>query len=157
MRIRLFQPADLQALYEIDQACFPPGVSYTKGELSRFISKRGARTWVAEEGAEIVGFLVVGRASQEVGHIVTIDVVSEWRRQGVGGALMNEAEHWAREQGIKMLYLETAEDNLAAQGFYATRDYIKLEKIDHYYSDGNAAWVMGKSLKPERRRVNSEQ
>ncbi len=95
---------------------------------------------------EIVAFLILGREAQQVGHIVTIDVVAGARRKGVGRMLMDVAEGWARGEGFKMLYLETAEDNLVAQRFYEARDYFKLEKIDGYYHDGAAAWVMAKRL-----------
>ena len=150
MRIRGYHPEDLDTLFEIDQACFPSGVAYSKRGISHFTSQRGAMTWVAEDGKEIVGFLIAEHDARAIGHIVTIDVVLSWRRKGVGRALMDEVDRWASAQGLKMLYLETAEDNLTAQRFYEARDYIKLEKIEGYYGDGGAAWVMGKRLKPTR-------
>jgi len=150
MQIRTYRPSDLQTLYEIDQACFPPGVSYSKREIWHFINRRGSRTWIAQEGNEIAGFLIASRESKEVGHIVTIDVVEGWRRRGVGGALMDAAEAWAAEEGLRVLFLETAEENIAAQRFYAARNYVKLEKIENYYGDGTAAWVMGKTVKSGR-------
>ena len=147
MRIRRYKPSDLLTLYEIDQACFPPGISYSKSEISRFILQRGSRTWVAEDGEETVGFLIAGRASKDVGHIVTIDVLAGWRRRGVGRELMDAVEAWAAEQGLRMLYLETAEDNLAAQRFYRRRNYAKIDVIERYYSVGKAAWVMAKMIR----------
>jgi len=146
MQLRPFQPADLQVLYEIDQACFPPGVSYTRAELARFIGRRTAKTWVAQEGETIIGFLVGNREGGQVWHIVTIDVRQRWRRRGVGKALMDAAEDWAAAQGIKMVCLETAEDNLGAQAFYARRGYVKRARLERYYEDGTAAWVMAKRL-----------
>jgi ribosomal-protein-alanine N-acetyltransferase len=150
MHIRAYRPSDLQTLYEIDQACFPPGVSYSKSEISRFIARRGSQAWIAEAANEILGFLIAGRESKEAGHIVTVDVVAGWRRRGVGCALMDAAENWALEQGLQILYLETAEDNVAAQRFYEARDYVRLERIERYYADGAAAWVMAKTMKSER-------
>jgi len=147
MRIRRYKPSDLPTLCEIDQACFPPGISYSKSEISRFISHRGSRTWVTEDGEETVGFLIAGRAAKDVGHIVTIDVLAGWRRRGVGRELMDAVEAWAVEQGLRMLYLETAEDNLAAQRFYRRRNYSKIDEIKRYYSDGKAAWVMAKMIR----------
>lgn len=146
MQLRAFRPTDLQVLYEIDQSCFPPGISYSREELARFIVHRHARTWLADEKGEIIGFLIAHRRSHLVGHIVTIDVVGQWRRRGVGKVLMDAAEEWARQQGLQAIALETAEDNLAAQRFYAGRGYKKREKLDGYYADGTAAWVMIKWL-----------
>ena len=147
MVLRLFKPSDLQALYKIDRACFPPGVSYSSRELARFISNRNSRTWVAEEGDEIVGFLIEGQEPQKVGHIITVDVVETRRRAGVGTALMDAAEGWARRKGLKLIYLETAVDNRAAQIFYTARGYAKVDEVPNYYSNGGTAWVMVKWLK----------
>ena len=81
MHLRAFRSDDLETLYKIDQACFAPRISYPREELSRFISQRGSRTWVAEECGEIAGFLIAERQAQKVTHIVTIDVVDRWRRR----------------------------------------------------------------------------
>jgi ribosomal protein S18 acetylase RimI-like enzyme len=101
---------------------------------------------VAESDNETVGFLIVCLESKEIAHIVTIDVIDAWRRKGVGGALMDIAEEWARNRRLSLFYLETGEDNVAAHKFYKERGYAKVERVDGYYSDGTAAWVMAKSL-----------
>jgi ribosomal-protein-alanine N-acetyltransferase len=147
MRIRDFQPADLPTLSKIDQACFPPGISYSREELVGFIAHRSARTWVAEDKGSIVGFLVAYREPVRVGHIITIDVQEVSRRKGTGTQLMNVAENWARNARLQIIYLETAEDNLAAQSFYEARGFHKVDKVERYYSNGQAAWVMVKHLK----------
>jgi len=113
----------------------------------RFITHRTSKTWVAQEGDAIIGFLVANREPGQVGHIVTIDVVEQWRRRGVGRALMDAAEDWAERQSLKLVYLETAEDNLAAQAFYEARGYAKVEKLERYYANGTAAWLMVKWTK----------
>lgn len=146
MEILPFKTADLETLYKIDQECFPPGISYSREELTRFIRHRLAKTWVAHSENEIVGFLVLGREPQKVGHIVTIDVVEGRRGTGVGKALMKTAEDWAQFQGLGILYLETADDNRVAQKFYIAHGYNKVEEIPNYYPNHSTAWVMVKWL-----------
>ena len=149
MQLRRFQPSDLQRLYKIDQSCFAPGISYSKRELEGFIHHRDSKTWVAEEGKEIVGFLIADRhPTMLLGHIITLDVVEAWRRRGVGSALMDAVEEWARKRRFISISLETAEDNLTAQAFYERRGYVKYDKLERYYSDGAAAWTMVKWLVP---------
>jgi ribosomal-protein-alanine N-acetyltransferase len=145
--IRDFQPSDLPTLSKIDQQCFPPGISYSKEELAAYIAHRSARTWVAEDGDSIVGFVVANREPPRVGHIITIDVLEGCRRRGTGTELMNVAEQWAHKAKLQIIYLETAEANLAAQSFYEARGYRKVELVNRYYSDGQSAWVMVKKLK----------
>ncbi len=147
MILRFFKPADLAALHKIDAACFPRGVSYSLEELQAFIRHRYSKTWVAEENGEIIGFLVAQCVAGEALHIVTIDVKEGWRRRGVGAALMNAAEEWGNRQSLKLVSLETAEDNQGAQAFYKKRGYIRLNRVERYYANGAAAWVMGKWLR----------
>ena len=146
MILRSYRPADLQTLYEIDQECFVPGISYTHDELRAFIGHRHSQTWVAEEAGAIVGFLIANREPRKILHIITIDVVKAARRRGVGSLLMDAAEQWAHDQGLRLIGLETAQDNLAAQRFYQARGYRKVDEIPHYYADGTDAWVMVKEL-----------
>jgi [ribosomal protein S18]-alanine N-acetyltransferase len=146
MLLRPFRPNDLQTLYEIDQACFVPGISYTRNELTSFISHRHSQTWVAEEGGEITGFLIAHPQPRKILHIITIDVREAWRRRRVGSLLMDAAEQWARDRDLRLIGLETARDNLVAQRFYAARGYRKVDEIEHYYADGKSAWVMVKEL-----------
>lgn len=146
MQLRPFRTDDLQTLYEIDQACFIPGISYSWEELTGFIRHRHSLTWVAEDEGNIAGFLIAQTETRKILHIVTIDVVEASRRRGVGSLLMDAAEQWAIQNNLRMIGLETAEDNLAAQKFYAKRGYVKVDEIEEYYGDGTTAWVMVKQL-----------
>lgn len=147
MLLRDFQPADLETLHRIDQGCFPPGVSYSAEELKAFISHRNSKTWVAEDDREIIGFLIGQKMRDGTMHVITIDVAEGWRRRGVGAALMDAAEEWGRARGLTLVSLETAEDNHPAQAFYKKRGYLKLGRVEDYYANGAAAWVMGKRLR----------
>jgi ribosomal-protein-alanine N-acetyltransferase len=155
MLIRSYRRSDLDTLHQIDQACFPPGVSYSRVELANFIDHRRSQAWIAEEEGAIVGFLVADGQPQRVGHIITIDVVAEWRRRGVGTLLMDAAEDWAQARRLRLIYLETSERNAPAQRFYTQRGYEKLKLIERYYGNGDAAWVMVKWL--EERQVASRE
>src|SRR5271157_5334446 len=130
MQFRAFRTDDLETLYKIDQACFAPGISYPREELRKYIRQRGSRTWIAEESGEIAGFLIAERLAQKVAHIVTIDVVDRWRRRRVGSLLMDAAEQWAFEQKLLLVYLEAAENNTPAQGFYEARGYKKVDRLE---------------------------
>jgi [ribosomal protein S18]-alanine N-acetyltransferase len=47
-RLRDYRAADFERLWQIDQLCFPQGISYTQMELSGFVTRRNAVTLVAE-------------------------------------------------------------------------------------------------------------
>ena len=102
---------------------------------------------MAEERGETAGFLIADRQAGKAGHIITIDVPERWRRRRVGSLLMDAVEHWAWQQKLLLIYLETQEGNTAAHRFYEARGYRKVNRVENYYSDGTDAWVMLKWLK----------
>ena len=46
--IRDYRPDDFERLWEIDQVCFPPGISYSRSELGIYVSRRNAFTLIAQ-------------------------------------------------------------------------------------------------------------
>ena len=55
------------------------------------------------------------------------------RRLGVATALMNCAEHFARQTGAERLTLATARDNAVAQAFYRKLGYVSEEHFVYYH------------------------
>ena len=145
--LRPARASDLEALYQLDQICFEPGVAYSRAQLAAYFRRAGTRGWVAEAGSELAGFVLASCDRRGRGHIITLDVAPSWRRRALGSVLMDRAENWVRQQGGEAIYLETAENNLGAQAFYLRRGYEKLRRIDDYYGPGRAAWLMGKNLR----------
>ena len=147
MRLRSYRPSDLEILHQIDRACFPAAVAYSRTELASYIDHPKSQTWVAEEDGQISGFLVADRQSRWMAHVITLDVIAEWRRRGVGTLLMDAAQAWAIRAGLNLMYLETSEKNISAHQFYMQRGYDTYREIPRYYGNGVAAWVMVKYLR----------
>jgi len=144
--IRDFNPEDFETLWRIDQACFPPGISYSRQELKTYLRSRGAFTLVAEDGkGQAAGFIVAHGAS--VGHIITIDVMSAARRSGLGSQLLREAEKRLHAAGSVVVGLETAVDNVGALAFYKRHGYSVVGTWPRYYSNGVDALMLEKRLK----------
>ena len=152
-RVRTYRASDLDALYQLDQICFSPGVAYSRAEIAGYLRRLDSKAWIAESaaesGGEIAGFVIASCDRRRQGHIITLDVPPAWRRRAVGSMLMETAESWVRQKGGTAVFLETAEDNLTAQAFYLQRGYTRLVRIEDYYGKGEAAWSMGKRLDKE--------
>ena len=71
----------------------------------------------------ILGF-VVAEIRRKSGHIITIDVVAEARRAGVGSALLRAAEDQLLRAGARAVALETPVNNAAAIRFYKQKGYF---------------------------------
>ena len=146
-RLREFQPADFDPLYEIDQQCFPPGISYSRRELAYYMKLSGVFTRLAEtetKTSEIAGFIVAQKHPKGFGHIITIDTLPKFRRHGLGTTLMNDAEGRLRASGCHAVVLETAVDNLSAIAFYKRLGYFVLKTIPRYYQGRLDALMMVK-------------
>jgi [ribosomal protein S18]-alanine N-acetyltransferase len=148
--IRDFRPDDFEALWRLDQECFPPGVSYSKQELKAYIRGRGAFTLVAVDPEKngTRGFIVAHAGS--TGHIITIDVSAQSRRERVGSKLLAAAEDRLRTAGAQAVGLETAVDNLSALSFYKKHGYSVVRTWPRYYANGVDALVMKKKFQVDR-------
>jgi ribosomal-protein-alanine N-acetyltransferase len=160
--LRNFQTTDFEALWQIDQKCFPPGIAYTKNELNAYISTPGVLTLIAEtnqtrvkdsdnQGEQstsdlILGFTIVHANQRKTGHVITIDVVPGRRRSGIGSRLLAAGEERMRSASCDRVKLETAVDNVAAQKFYERHGYAVVKRIAGYYSNGMDALVLMKDL-----------
>jgi ribosomal protein S18 acetylase RimI-like enzyme len=150
-RIRQFEKADFDTLWRIDQACFDPQLAYSRPELTFYMRRPGSFTLVAEgEGGKvpgngILGF-IVAETRRKSGHIITIDVVAEARRGGVGSALLRAAEDQLVRAGVVGVALETPVNNAAAIRFYKQKGYFVEKTLAGYYSGRMDALVMTKEL-----------
>ena len=147
--IRDYRPADFETLWKMDQVCFVQGISYTRRELAFYIAQKRGFTLVAEADGRIVGFVVIDRDREGQGHVITIDVLPEARRSGLGSQLMTAAEERLRTLGCSTVFLEAAVDNAAALAFYKRHGYSVVQTIPRYYLDSIDALVLVKDLLPE--------
>ena len=146
--IRNYLPEDFQKIWEIDQLCFPAGIAYSRYELGFYIRRRNAFTLIVEDGdKKIIGFLVADTGRKGVGHIITIDVLANWRKHGIGSGLLEAAEQRLGSLSCRVVYLETAVDNASAISFYKKHGYDVIETVPRYYSNGVDALVLEKDLR----------
>jgi ribosomal-protein-alanine N-acetyltransferase len=159
--LRDFQKQDFETLWAIDQKCFPPGISYSRLELATYIRKKEAFSLIAEspvarsrpsfksayaKASNILGFIVAEASLRGTGHIITIDVLPEARRSGLGSRLLNAAEARLRQESCTSVILEAAVDNGTALAFYQRHGYSVSRRLIHYYPNGVDAFVLQKDL-----------
>jgi RimJ/RimL family protein N-acetyltransferase len=133
--VRRARPADAGALVALAEAVasepegwlISDGSWRTPGEERRFLRAlrrySDAAVFVAEVngGAGIVGRLSLGRdphpASRHVADLGLM-VAADYRRRGVGRALLEEAVDWARDADVRKLELHVFPHNEAAVALY---------------------------------------
>ncbi len=111
---------------------------------------------VAEENGEVIGYIMcrieLGLSNFgfggliKKGHIVSIAVLSNHRRKGVGEALVKEAMKGMRFYNAKQCFLEVRVTNTSAINLYKKLGFQVTRTIHGYYSDGEDAYVMSIKL-----------
>ncbi len=143
--LRPYTPEDFEELYTIDQACYAPGIAYSKRTLRLFLRLPGAECLVAESGGAIAGFILAEHEGERA-HLITIDVLASERRRGVGTALLHAIEQAVAARGVRQVTLETATDNEAAIAFWQEHGYRTIGVLRRYYLDRLDAYSMYKPL-----------
>ncbi len=126
---------DLETLYEIERECFIVE-AFSKQHIADLLEDQDSISLVARKNSEIAGFIIglVHRRNKMIGgHIYTIDVTVKHRRRGVGLKLLENLERIFLERGVKVCYLETRIDNVAARELYQKQGYVEVEKLEHFY------------------------
>jgi len=111
---------------------------------------------VAEEDGEIVGYVMcrietglpdfglLGIAKK--GHVISIAVLPEHQRKGIGAALVKEAMASMRVYKAKECYLEVRVSNTPAVKLYEKLGFDASRVVHDYYADGEDAYIMSLKL-----------
>jgi ribosomal-protein-alanine N-acetyltransferase len=76
------------------------------------------------------------------GHVVSVAVLEEHRKKGIGRALVEEAIGGAKIKKADELYLEVRCSNNEAVRLYEKIGFIIKQRIKAYYRDGEDAYLM---------------
>jgi [ribosomal protein S18]-alanine N-acetyltransferase len=143
--LRAYQPDDFDALYKLDQSCFPRGIAYSKTTLRYFLTLASAECLLAVDQNAIAGF-ILSEVDGALAHIITLDVTEAHRRSGVGTMLLDAAENSLATKGVRTVFLETAVNNHAAVNFWLRHGYFKEGILKRYYLNRIDGYEMRKTL-----------
>ena len=80
------------------------------------------QVFVAEYSSTVIGYVHSERYKtlyfEELVNLLGLAVAKDYRRQGVATELMNQVEHWAKDNGIKMIRLNSGSSRKEAHEFY---------------------------------------
>jgi ribosomal protein S18 acetylase RimI-like enzyme len=145
VRLRSYEAQDFDALYKLDQSCFPRGIAYSKTTLRYFLTLVSAECLLAVDQDAIAGF-ILSEVDEPLAHVITLDVAEPHRRSGVGTMLLDAAEDSFATKGVSTVFLETAVNNHAAVNFWLRHGYIKEGILKGYYLNRIDGYEMRKRL-----------
>ena len=109
-------------------------------------------TWLACELGQVIGFLSLKQHNPYSAEVYVMGVLQEAHHNGIGRALMAEAEAWLREQGVEYLQVKTLgsshpDINYAkTRAFYLACGFRPLEEIKQIWDENNPCLILVKRL-----------
>ena len=126
--------------------CFKKGENYNKHTFSYLLNEPATLSYrIATPTDRIVGFIFV-MTGDGTGHITTIGIAPEHRRRGLAEKLLLHTEDALLKRGITTITLEVRVSNIAAQSLYRGLNYTIVQRLNHYYNNGEDGFLMVKSL-----------
>jgi len=88
----------------------------------------------AIESSVVAGYIVARETAGEL-HINNVAVRAEFRRRGIGAALLNRVLEEARRREARAAFLEVRSANHAAQALYEKSGFKAIARRTNYYSE----------------------
>ncbi len=152
--LRQFKLADLDQVMYVNKVCLPE--NYTRYFFMDLYRRFPNTFIVAEENGEIVGYVMCRMESgppdwgllgiARKGHVISIAVLPEHQRKGIGQALMHKAMQGMQSYKAKECYLEVRVTNTQAVNLYKKLGFEIARTLHGYYVDGEDAYMMNKKL-----------
>ncbi|HFI0853057.1 TPA: ribosomal protein S18-alanine N-acetyltransferase [Streptococcus suis] len=117
---------------------------WTMEQIASSMASQDEDYYLAYEGQELVGFLVVQTVLDEM-EILQIAVRADFQRLGIASQLMAAVMDWDGD-----IFLEVRESNSAAQALYTRQHFTKIGKRKDYYRNPVEDAVIMKRERDER-------
>ena len=139
MIIREFTPADLKRVFEIENMSFDQSYGIN---MFKNLYDMGVGFLVAEIDGYVVGYIIFWIKYENHGHIISLAVDKNYRRQKAGTNLLSKAIQILMMFDIATIYLEVNEYNLEAYEFYKGFNFKVDRIVPNYYDNKDGAIVM---------------
>ncbi|MGH9946315.1 MAG: GNAT family N-acetyltransferase [Pyrinomonadaceae bacterium] len=145
--IRSLSIRDLNTLLRLNLRCFRNGENYTKHTFNYLLTEPQSIGFAAvTPTGDMVGFILLMNNPNGSAHITTVGVAPEHRRRGVAESLIARVDNALRDREISTIVLEVRVGNFAAQRLYQATGYSIVQRMNHYYHNGEDGYLMMKSL-----------
>jgi ribosomal-protein-alanine N-acetyltransferase len=123
-----------EPLAVLHAGCFPED-RWDAEALGRILALSGGFGFVAWRGDMPVGFALARDLGNE-GEILSLGVLPDCRRLGLGRALLRAVIDEAAHRELPSIVLEVADDNAAARRLYASAGFVTVGRRPRYYRRG---------------------
>lgn len=122
--------ADAEALSVLHASCFETG--WDAADFRRLALEPHCCGFAARQGRVICGFVIAQFAAGEA-EILTIAVAPDYRRSGLGAALLARLMDDLTARGATVLFLEVGTENRPARALYDRAGFTEVGRRRGYY------------------------
>lgn len=129
--IRKMTTSDYDAVYALWMSCTGMGLNDTddsESGIARFLARNPDTCFVAEADNRIIGVIMAGNDGRR-GFIYHTAVHPDYRKQGIGSALVNTALHALERLGITKVALVVFERNRDGNAFWEKQGFTVREDL----------------------------
>jgi ribosomal-protein-alanine N-acetyltransferase len=144
-RARSVTRADDELLARLHLECFPD--AWSAQAMREVIDSAGAFGFVTLDVEASILALALARVAADESELLTIAVAPAWRRHGLARQLITEVVRESRARGALRLFLEVAEDNLAARKLYQSESFRVVGRRRAYYQRPDGATTDGLTMR----------
>jgi ribosomal-protein-alanine N-acetyltransferase len=134
-------PAYASVMAAMHRLAFPPHEAWSAVSFAAQLGAPGGFGLIHPNG------FALARAIAGEAELLTLVVVPDARRGGIGRALLGQTLVHAKSLGAEALFLEVAESNLAAQALYAGAGAQAVGRRSAYYASGDDALLLRIALR----------
>lgn len=139
---------NLNAIAALENACFKVEV-FSRRQIRYLLLQSKSIFLVALDKEKVIGYIVVLlRKHLGLARGYSLCVHPDYRRLGIGGMLLEEAEELLLDMGYRKITLQVGIDNAPALSLYMERGYNVDKLLTKYYEDGGDALHLVKGLIP---------
>jgi len=139
--VALAQPCHAEALAVIHRQAFSAADAWSANVIGLQLGLPNVFGFYDSRGG-----MVLVRFVADESEILTIAVIPALRRRGMARALLDLAMDRARALGARMMFLEVAVSNHAAQALYERTGFRRVGRRARYYPGGADALVLRADL-----------
>ncbi|MGE5145210.1 MAG: GNAT family N-acetyltransferase [Candidatus Eiseniibacteriota bacterium] len=108
---------------------------WSVASVAELLASPGCLALVAAAEGAPIGFAMLRAVAGEA-ELLSIGVLPEARRRGLGRALVQAVADRAAGLGARVLHLEVADNNAPALGLYRSLGFLETGRRPGYYADG---------------------
>jgi ribosomal-protein-alanine N-acetyltransferase len=129
-RIRSAVPADAEAFFAIERRAFSD--PWSEASFQEALTSPWSFGFAAQGSRGVAGYLIA-REVAGTGEVLNLAVAPEFRRRGVGGALLRAGLKAFRNRRVDEVFLEVRESNHSARSLYASHGFRPVGQRAAYY------------------------